>query len=50
MEIEVDAAPWPIDEDDLFSAGVRKGIEDADRGHVIDEAEMDARIERILKR
>ncbi len=50
MEIEVDAAPWPIDEDDLFRAGVRKGIEDADRGDVIDEAEMDARIERMLKR
>jgi predicted transcriptional regulator len=47
-QLVIDAALRLIDEDDRFRAGVRRGIEEADRGDVIDEAEMDARIERLL--
>jgi predicted transcriptional regulator len=46
----MDAALRLIEEDDRFLAGVRKGIEEADRGESIDEAEMDARVERMLQR
>lgn len=49
-QLVIDAAPRLIDEDGRFRAGVRKGIEEADRGDVIDEVEMDARVERLLER
>ncbi len=49
-QLVMDAALRLIEEDDRFLAGVRKGIEEADRGEFIDEAEMDARVERMLRR
>jgi predicted transcriptional regulator len=49
-QLVIDAALRLIDEDDRFRTGVRKGIEAADRGEVIDQAEMDVRIERMLQR
>jgi predicted transcriptional regulator len=49
-QLVIEAALQLINEDDRFRAGVRKGIEEADRGELIDEAEMDARIERMLQR
>jgi predicted transcriptional regulator len=50
QQLVIDAALRLIDEDDRFRAGVRKGIEEADRGDFIDQPEMDARVERMLKR
>lgn len=49
-QLVIDAALRLIDEDDRFCAGVRKGIEGADRGDLIDGVDMDARIERMLQR
>ena len=49
-QLVIDAALRLIDEDDRFRAGVRKGIEEADKGDLIDEVEMNARVERMLKR
>jgi predicted transcriptional regulator len=43
-----DAALSLIEDDERFRAGVRKGIEQADQGMFIEEAEMDARISRKL--
>ena len=43
-----DAALLLIEDDERFRAGVRKGIEQADQGMFVDEAEMDARISRML--
>ena len=43
-----DAALLPIEDDERFRAGVRKGIDQADQGMFIDEAEMEARISQIL--
>ena len=37
-----------IEDDERFRAGVRKGIEQADQRMFIEEAEMDARIARML--
>ena len=37
-----------VDEDENFHAAIRKGIEQADQGLLIDEAEMDARVARML--
>jgi predicted transcriptional regulator len=42
------AALLLIEDDERFRAGVRKGIEQADQGLFIEEAEMDARISRML--
>jgi predicted transcriptional regulator len=42
------AALLLIEDDERFRAGVRKGIEQADQGTFIEEAEMDARIARML--
>ncbi len=39
-----------IQEEDRFRAEVRKGVEQADRGEFIEETEMDARVERMLRR
>jgi predicted transcriptional regulator len=49
-QLVIDAALRLIDEDDRFRTGVRKGIEEADQGDLIDEVEMDARVERLLER
>jgi predicted transcriptional regulator len=43
-----EAALLLIEDDERFRAGVRKGIEQADQGMFIEEAEMDARISRML--
>jgi len=43
-----DAALLLIEDDRRFREGVRKGIEQADQGMFIDEAEMDARVSRML--
>ena len=43
-----DAALRLLEEDARFRAAVRLGIEQADRGQFIEEAEMDARLERML--
>jgi predicted transcriptional regulator len=43
-----DAALLLIENDRRFRAGVRKGIEQADQGMFIEEAEMDARVSRML--
>jgi predicted transcriptional regulator len=49
-KLVMDAALRLIDEDNRFRAGVRKGVEQADRGEFIEEEEMDARVERMLRR
>ncbi len=49
-QLVMDAALRLIDEDNRFRAAVRKGVEQADRGEFIEEAEMDARVERMLRR
>ena len=52
-QLVMDAALRLIDEDNRFRAGVRKGVEQADRGEFIEEIEeeeMDARVERMLRR
>ena len=43
-----DAALRLIEDDARFRASVRKGIEQADLGQFIEEAEMDARVARML--
>ena len=43
-----DAALLLIEDDERFRAGVCKGIEQADQGMFIEEAEMDARVSRML--
>ena len=44
-----DAALRMLEEDGRFRAFVRIGIEQADRGEFIEEQEMDARFEQMLK-
>lgn len=44
-----DAALRLLEEDARFRAAVREGREQADRGEFIEEAEMDARLERMLR-
>jgi predicted transcriptional regulator len=44
-----DAALRLLDEDARFRAAVREGIEQANRGEFIEEAEMDARFEQMLR-
>ena len=44
-----EAALRMVEEDAAFRAGVRKGIEQADRGELIDHDEVKARIERLLQ-
>ncbi|MGA3263827.1 MAG: hypothetical protein ABSC47_07250 [Terracidiphilus sp.] len=43
-----DAALRLIETDARFRAAVRKGIEQADKGLFIEEAEMDSRVARML--
>ena len=44
-----DAVLRLLEQDARFRAAVREGIAQADRGEFIEEDEMDARIERMLK-
>lgn len=44
-----DAALRLVDEDARFRAAVRRGIEQADRGELLDHSEVVARIERLLQ-
>jgi predicted transcriptional regulator len=45
----VDAALRLIDEDARYRTAVREGIAQADRGEFIEEDEMDARFEEMLR-
>jgi predicted transcriptional regulator len=45
-----DAALRLLEEDVRFRAGVPKGLEQADRGELIEEEEMDARVKRMFQR
>ncbi len=38
-----------VAEDEAFRAAVQLGIEQADRGELIEEADMDARVNRMLR-
>jgi len=44
-----DAALRLLEEDERFRAGVRRGIEQADRGELVDHEDVKARIERLLE-
>jgi predicted transcriptional regulator len=44
-----DAAVRLLEEDARFRAAVREGIAQADRGEFIEEEEMDARLEQMLR-
>jgi predicted transcriptional regulator len=44
-----DAALRLLEEDARFRAAVRKGLEQADRGEFIEEEEMNARLEQMLR-
>ena len=44
-----DAALRLLQEDAHFRAAVREGIAQADRGEFIEEKEMDARLEQMLR-
>lgn len=48
-ELVKDAALRLLGDDTRFRAGVRKGIEQADRGEFIEEEEMDARVKRMFQ-
>jgi predicted transcriptional regulator len=48
-ELVKDAALRLLEDDTRFRAGVRKGIEQADRGELIEEEEMDARVKRMFR-
>jgi predicted transcriptional regulator len=49
-ELVKDAALRLLEDDADFLAAVQVGIAQADRGEFIDEDEMDARVERMLRR
>ncbi|HEY6267769.1 MAG TPA: hypothetical protein VIX11_05685 [Candidatus Acidoferrum sp.] len=49
-ELVKDAALRLLEDDVRFRAGVRKGLEQADRGELIEEEEMDARVKRMFQR
>jgi predicted transcriptional regulator len=44
-----DAALRLLEEDARFRAAVREGVGQADRGEFIEEEEMDARLEQMLR-
>jgi predicted transcriptional regulator len=48
-ELVKDAALRLLDQDARFRAAVREGIAQADRGQFIEEKEMDARLEQMLR-
>ena len=45
-----DAALRLLEEDAEIRAGIRRGMEQADRGELIEQAEMDERFKKMLKR
>ncbi len=47
-ELVKDAALRLLEDDTRFRAGVRKGLEQADRGEFIEEQEMDARVKPMF--
>ena len=49
-ELVLDAALKMAEEEDRFRAAVRKGLAYDSRGEFIEGAEMDARVERMLRR
>ena len=48
-ELVKDAALRLLEQDARFRAAVREGIAQADRGQFIEEKEMDARLEQMLR-
>jgi predicted transcriptional regulator len=48
-ELVKDAALRLLEDDAQFRSGVRRGVEQADRGEFIEEAEMDARVKRMFQ-
>jgi predicted transcriptional regulator len=44
-----DAALRLLEDDTRFRAGVRKGVEQADRGEFIEEDDMDERVKRMFR-
>ena len=48
-ELVKSAALRLLEDDARFRVGVRKGVDQADRGEFIDEEEMDARVKRMFK-
>jgi predicted transcriptional regulator len=48
-ELVKDAALRLLEDDARFRAGVRKRLEQADRGQFIEEEEMDARVKRMFQ-
>ena len=50
QELVKDAALRLLQEDQEIRTGIRRGIEQADRGELIEEAERDERFRRMLKR
>ncbi len=48
-ELVKDAALRLLEDDARFRAGVRKGVEQADRGELIEEEEMDGRVKRMFR-
>jgi predicted transcriptional regulator len=48
-ELVKDAALRMIEDDTRLRAGVRKGLEQADRGQFIEEEEMDHRVKRMFE-
>ena len=49
QELVKEAALRLLEDDTRFRAGVRKGIEQADRGEFVEEEEMDARVKRMFQ-
>ena len=48
-ELVKDAALRLLEDDMRFRAGVRKGVEQAERGEFIEEEEMDSRVKRMFR-
>jgi predicted transcriptional regulator len=48
-ELVKDAALRLLEDDELFRAGVRKGLDQADRGEFIEEEEMDTRVKNMFR-
>jgi predicted transcriptional regulator len=48
-QILTESAAYVLRENGRFLAAVEKGIAAAERGEFIEEAEMDARVEKMLK-
>jgi predicted transcriptional regulator len=49
-ELVKDAALKILEDDTGFRAAVRKGLEQAERGELIEEEEMDSRVKKMLGR